>query len=578
MATTYKIHPAIGIARVGDSEEIYIEPQIEAGLPELLGGGEFKSHDFRSADGKLRRQGARFQVYRYDDDDQGRPVQPGSAGVAGVEWTVHLANKKAIWYEFQTNLGENGYAPDHPPRNASVSDPEERTRMIIDPGPRTVSQPGQRAAFSRDDNPDGYPMTFPPQDLEPYGIDTLGEILSDDRGRLVVAGGHGRSGSMIHPPHIGEYANNDGWWDDTSDGPVTATVVMDDGSRVPVDVPSWVLVTPPAYAPQIVNLVSLYDTLLDAYVRNVGYRPEVYSGGLWNQDYRPNYKSEVLPILRRASRYPWVVAIPTRPHDFDFDLLGDPDPRYDGMRQYYLGIVRPPSAPNTFASPDNGYPLMPWLAGDNALEPQYWDSTYLTVTDTQYFFLMQWAAGKFDVGEPPPVRPGEALDRNVLENCVGGAFSPGIEMTWICRNPRLYSAPFRIRHRRDVGPPLSLGESFELGLEPGDVTKYMAVPWQADFNECSSQPIDGRWIWWWPAQRPLFVYVDEKKDGQYLQVPWVGTDDNQNAPNYVQFADDIEMVENWKKLGFVFNEGSDEEPLFLEVERTLGRRPQRRKE
>jgi hypothetical protein len=56
----------------------------------------------------------------------------------------------------------------------------------------------------------------------------------------------------------------------------------------------------------------------------------------------------------------------------------------------------------------------------------------------------------------------------------------------------------------------------------------------------------------------------------------VGTDDNQNAPDYVQFADDIEMVENWKKLGFVFNEGSEQEPLFLEVERTLPERPGRR--
>src|SRR5258708_24188832 len=31
-------------------------------------------------------------------------------------------------------------------------------------------------------------------------------------------------------------------------------------------------------------------------------------------------------------------------------------------------------------------------------------------------------------------------------------------------------------------------------VEPGDVTKWMAVPWQADFYECNTH--------WWPAQRP----------------------------------------------------------------------------
>jgi hypothetical protein len=161
------------------------------------------------------------------------------------------------------------------------------------------------------------------------------------------------------------------------------------------------------------------------------------------------------------------------------------------------------------------------------------------------------------------------LDRASLENCVGGAFSPGIEMTWISRNPHIYSEPFRIKHKRDVRPPLSLGEDFSKGLEPGDVGKYMALPWQADFNECSQEQVSDRWVWWWPVQRPTFVHI--RRDQHLKQVPWVGTDQDQAAPNYVQFADDIDMVTKWNDLGFVFNEGTDEHPVFIEVERLLRR-------
>jgi len=122
----------------------------------------------------------------------------------------------------------------------------------------------------------------------------------------------------------------------------------------------------------------------------------------------------------------------------------------------------------------------------------------------------------------------------------------------------------------------------------------MALPWQADFNACAAQPIDDRFVWWWPAQRPEFVYFLESQLQQQLQnkkapdekiakkqVPWVGTGYDQNAPDYVMFSDDLEMVKKWHQLGFVF----DVSPLneyrqslekigwegtyFAEVERTL---------
>jgi hypothetical protein len=571
MAATYKIHPAIGVARVGDSDEFYLAPETPGGLPILPGGRPFRPRDFRDAHKRLRRQGARFTVYRYDGaDDPGREVQPGEDGVAHIEWTVHLANKKSIWYEFQVNLGEHGYSPDHPLRNAQVTDPAVRQGMIIDPGPRTLRGPDQSIEFSRTDNPDGYPMTFPPETLKPFTIDTLGGLRTDARSRLTVLGGHGRSGSEIDPPTIVQYANNPGWYDDISDGPVTAVLVLADGSRQPVDVPSWVLVAPPRYAPEILNLVTLWDTMFDAFVRNTDLRPDVFASEMWNFDYEPNWEREIRPILERAERYPWVVAIPPHPHHFEMTKLGDPSSEYNGLRAYYLRIIRPSSTPNDFTSPASGFPLMPYLAGDNCLQPGSLDSKYLTVTNTQYFFLLQWARGKFSIAPPPPLPYGEALDRASLENCVGGAFSPGIEMTWISRNPLIYSAPYRIKHKAGVEPPLSLGGDLARGLEPGDAGKYMAQPWQADYNECSSQPIGDRILWWWPVQRPLFVYIEEH--GHLRQVPWVGTDADQNAADYVQFGEDIDMVPLWKELGFIYNEGTQEHPRFLEVERVLPRR------
>lgn len=571
----YKIHPAIGIARVGNSEEYYIAPEQAGALPILPDGRPFTPADFRDASKRLRRQGARFEVYLYDDtrpDDPGTPVRAGENGVKGVEWTVHLANKKPIWYQFIVNSGENGYPPDHPLRNPDVQDRKQREQLMIDPGPRTVAGPNQSVDFSRFDNPSNYPMTFPPEDLEPHAINSIGGLRTDDVGRLIVVGGYGRSGSSSRPPLIFDYANNDAWWDDTSDGPVTARVVMQDGSAIEVEASAWVLVAPPRFAPELVNLVSLYDTMLDVAIRHMGLRPDVYQDGLWNDAYRPSWEQEILPLLERGHHYQWVVAIPPHPHDFDFDRLGDPNPEFNRLRAYYLQNIRPPNGQNLYTSPETGYPMMPFLCGDNCFEPGPLGSSYLSVTDTQYFFLQQWAAGTFTVGQPRPIGPGQALDIAALENCVGGAFSPGIEMTWISRNPLIYAEPFRIRRKPNVQPPLSLGQSFADGLEPGDLTKYMALPWQADFNECSQEQIGDRFVWWWPVQRPDFVYIHHHQHPERLrQVPWVGTDQDQNASNYIEFTDDLDMVKLWHDLGFVFNEGTPEKPQFVEVERLLSR-------
>lgn len=565
MATIYRIHPAIGVARLGNSTTaIMLAPEAPQELPtELVEGEERPIETFRDAEGRIKREAARFRVFAYDGgapDDRGREILAGSEDVLTIEWTVWLANKKASWYEFDGPRGESGYDPDHPPRNSAIQG-EARRQLIIDPGPQTVSGVNDRAEFRRGGSRIGYPQIFPPSSLRPFAIDSLGEARTDDRGRLLVLAGFGHSGSSLAEPMIGNYANNDGWFDDTADGPVTATLVMSDGSRIPVDEPAWVIAAAPSYAPQVGNVVTLYDVVLDLNIRHFGTRPELFGGGQWQEAYTVDFRTEVLPFLQRAERMRWVEAsIPQFSHLFDWLGLGDPSPETRALRERVFGVLRPPDAPNATTTADGARQLMPLLLGDDPYESP--GSHFLTVTPTRYFLLSQWAKGRFtnDESATRQETPGQQLDRAALENCVGGPFFPGIEVTWIARNPSIYAAPFRIRHRGVADDRLRLDEDLEAGLEPGDLTKRMALPWQADFYECFREDNSGIVdVPWWPAQRPLTVLTPD-----FQEVEW--TRGFARNTQMRRFAD-LQMVKNWCDLGFLKNVQIGSHINLVEVER-----------
>jgi hypothetical protein len=391
MPTIYKIHPGIGIARLGNSpEEFCISPETPAALPidcdgqgnPLLspdGTSERTVKAFKDREGRIKRQAARFQVYVYDDESpQGRPLKLGDPISGGgnqgfltdIHWRVYVANKKASWYEFQQLSGEHGYAPDHPRRNADITAPEARQQLIIDPGPRIVNCTTRRNARMDRDGADVYAPTFPPP-LKPCSIDTLGEIKTDDSGRLLVLGGHGNSGTFLYDqfgqPRIDTYANNDGWFDDTSDGPVTARLVMyspEVGATRFIDVesPAWVIVGYPRYVPQVLDMVTIEDVVYDLAVRQFAERPDLYGEAgkfncpqhipptdtealimwraqrlRWNPEYRPWFYRDLWPILFRADVFSYltnVLALSNFPHNqskrgnFDPFKLGVP-PRVD---------------------------------------------------------------------------------------------------------------------------------------------------------------------------------------------------------------------------------------------------------
>ena len=90
MIKEYRIYPAIGISRVGNSEtDYFIGPESPGIAP--LGAGPYKSN------GKIKRQGARFRIYeyQYDDDQDLVSIEEITAAQATIEWHVTLTNRKA---------------------------------------------------------------------------------------------------------------------------------------------------------------------------------------------------------------------------------------------------------------------------------------------------------------------------------------------------------------------------------------------------------------------------------------------------------------------------------------------------
>jgi hypothetical protein len=427
---------------------------------------------------------------------------------------------------------------------------------------------------------------------------------TDKVGLLRVVGGFGKAGGEKTTSELPSYANNDGWWDDTSDGPVSATITVtypDSKEEYFYADTAWVIVGPPAYAPEIVNLITMYDTMYDIGVRFGSHNTDIFKDGSWNPGYLPDFNREIRPILARTAQQPWVVAIPPKVHAFDWAKLrvapvsGKYD-EYRQLRRYYFEALRPPDRQNWLSSATTGYRLMPYVPGDDSLDSNDQTAKYLTLTPTQYFIMKQWADGKFtgaESDEVPPIpeapeesHPGEQLTRAHLDNGTGGAFSPGIEITWICRNRNIYPEEFELRFRPiddlpDEAGKLRFERDFTDGLEPGDVSQFMALPWQADFNQCSSQPVDKHFVWWWPPQRPVFVYAERDTPHmipEWEQVAWVGTSRDQKADGFVGFVDNMDMVRNWHKLGFVAHApavplgyAGPEFPKYAEVERVLPR-------
>jgi hypothetical protein len=582
-----KIHPGIGIARVGNSahpDGYFIGPECPVDPRDVTvpPGG------FKDAEGKVKRQAARFRIYAYGKDGKvlgELPLQgPGDrkGTKAEVEWTVHLKNKKGAWYKF--------FRRDEDPakveiRNSDIEvdegrpdEPPERQQLVIDPRPRCITGQGTPRDKSKDK-----PAEFATDIPESLLFDTgsfrgtpvpLGELKIDERGRLLVLGGSGKSGSTrpdnpigANPQDFDFWANNDFWYDDISDGPITATVTLPNGRSLTIRDPkdaAWVIVAPPKYAPGVYPIVTLYDLIREVIRERNAHAGKAAKWQWHDIPHDVEYYRDIHPILSRAADTAWVNNQARRGHGYhkqgDFrrpdrkeapktkadlltsELLGLPDAtqdedepsRREARARVFARIRNPALAQNpktARAKQQATSTFMPPLSGDGGDATKGEFATWLTILPSQYRKFEQWKDGHFASGKPEtfpsldemtPEQQVVALQRAALEPCVGGALHPGIEMSWIAKESGLYADAFRINsNANNPGDPHKCG--------PGDLTKYMCLPWQADFYECVNN--------WWPAARP----DDVIPEADFLEV------DAAWQPGQPQVAEGLERREKWDR-------------------------------
>ena len=520
----YEIHPKLGVARLGNSpDEFYLAPDKIGGLPIMCDrwgnakteeqGTPVTTDQFKDSIGRVKRQAAKFKIFENIEGEKVE-INVSREDVVKIDWTVHLANKKPIWYTFSELLGdlefgeENSYKNQHVPlNNAKVKDHDKRQKLIIDPGPRSISseQRGEIVEMSRYNKPDDYKhFSFPPVSAGGSQIDKLGDIRVDDDGNLVAMGG---LGNVTGSAQIDSFRGAGGYWDDIADGYVVATLHIKVGASIETfeAAPAWLLVGSPKYAPELVNITNLHDTMFNTALRHLDANKAIYEKGLYgmekfldvinnarneeglepldyvplqgyNVDYTVSYTDDIKPIIDRIKGYKWVADIPylSTFANPDFDM-GDNSEENARNRWRYFNYFRVPLPPEDYTDrmntrkkylkdggaqvdnkplikngpsqlfAENGVPLMPLNSGDNSVTNQGPIYKFETLSATQYFYMYQWAIGNFDRGSIREKSEVDRLDEAGPGNCVGAPFSPGIETTWIMRNAPIYHKPFVIK-------------------------------------------------------------------------------------------------------------------------------------
>lgn len=500
----YEIHPGIGVARVGNSPTAYyLGPEAPGVVPD----GPYKD-----SDGRVARQAVRFRIYRYtyENGELLSVKEIKNTDKITIHWSVHLANRKAAAPQFPPIVGRD--------RNENTVPVDERTQLVIDAGNQSISGTNQSKPLTGSFLSKSVP---------------LGDLKTDADGRLIALGGFGHSDSVPAGLPVGNFANNEGWFDDTSDGPVRAMIEIESGTDRGMHLAgaAWLVVAPPAFAPGISNVVTWYDRALEmAILKDATLEPKGVS-----------FATDIFPILSRIVKMQWVDGYIASGHSSvrpeghftaqEFlQKLADNSAANKQVRELVLENVRIPDDPNNFGE-------MPRFGKEGLNPANPLERIPPTLTALQIKMLKTWAEGRFDsdfdFSNPPVPTPFEmlrvfeqpaALDRAALEACIGGPFFPGIECGYIMARPETYDRPFRISRR----------------LAPGGVTSGLAVPWQADFYECQS----GFETTWWPAARPNQVF----RQGSDSPDEWV--------PGWFEKKP---MVDKWSMLGFIVQkDGTDE--------------------
>jgi len=351
-----RIHPGIGMARMGDSDEFFIGPEAP-GLVVDPGGSNGPGPNggsYRDSKSKLKRQAQRYRIYAYDAEGNViEELTSKSDIVKSLSWRVHVRNMKAANYAFQ---GAYLFDPSQL-RNPSIQPgkkPIERNQLIIDPGVQTIASgqsgpvvmkgdiftgiekgllPGQLRyeGFTPKDISKDVEVTYKPA----KGIE-LGQLRLDAQDRLLFIPSPGKGACVttpkvalsnpsefISPPNGPEngknpltnqfaYFNVPGWWDDTCGGEIDVTITLKDGTvlstrdnvKTAVDegtrnpaAGAWIITAPPKFSPYMYHVVSITDRVYEAF-------PEAYPYA----KQKTNFYRDIYPIFANAVNYGWVSA------------------------------------------------------------------------------------------------------------------------------------------------------------------------------------------------------------------------------------------------------------------------------
>ena len=582
-----RIFPAIGICRVGGSRQWFYAPEIP-GLPP-----EDNDH-YKDGTSLIKKQVQRFRIYAYDKNNN--VIGEITSNEADITWGTHLANTKAAWYEFYNPLDNGELAPPIPgkKRNRQVKSKQQREReLVVNPGLVEITGANTNAA-GKENQYQCMDEFMQSQQIK------LGHLQTDHKGRLLVFPGDGISISPTGQK-ITSFADNDEWIDDWCDGPVFARVrLKSDGKTLEAE-HAWVASAGPNFAPEITPIVTLHDLIEGLNIKQG-----------WTE--RPNtvsFRRHIYPILQRLDMMRWVseaallrqgwVDIGSINSEETLQTLADNSRASHSARNRIFTKIRTPAhLRNSNHATNEG--VLPWMKGDGVNYPDG-PMDMFSVTEEQYLNLKRWAEGDFindyqtiqeetikTFNDIPIAQQPQALNQAALEACSGGAFHPGVELTYNLRHPTIYqrhynkqSEPFRIALgnrgslSQDLGPELTstiLRQGFKdepspiARQMPGDLTRWMGIPWQCDAFSC--QQVDTQSDFptatWWPANVPIDVLPEhffERANDPNLsrserllfasqrkrwsrRVAGVGYHANQG------YWDGIEnMISLWQRMGFI---------------------------
>lgn len=638
----YYVYPAIGIARLGNSEsEFFVGPEVpyQDINPNFTGNNFCECYEtyslnnrsdqelnFKDSQGKVKRQAARFRIFEIDDCD--RIVREVTAKEATIEWEVHIANRKSINYQFNNAMDLGKLSQNCELRNAFVTDLQERKdKLLIEPSVRNIQgrdRCGKDYLFD-----DGTFFGGTSQERTVY----LGELRTDCEGRLLVLGGRGKSDSYNNSP-ITTFANNDNWHDDISDGTVRATITID-GERHDAE-PAMVAVTPPNFAPGMPGVVTMYDVvndllndkpqktqfyrdifpILNSLVENqgvnLGYfmafgdnapanftKPSILeklkSSSVDNLALREAVFKQfrITPELTVAQRAEEVEKLLNSPNisELDESLKLDLAGTFNEAIKKAQVQVQADKLPPIFGDSYGDAPDSP-LVG-------------LSLTSTQYQHMHNWAIGEFELDTNPKENPtpldgindpletilsakerAHILTKTNLQECLGGPFHPGIELTWFLRCESMWNVSDKVDRMRlnvinrgeevqdyfgpTLTPEVALKDMFNVS-GPGTLTRFMGVPWQSDEGSCrSNQDYDTAQylptITFWSARVPNQVL--SQRSFQQTQNTDLSAAQRHKFFSYRQdwlrFLREggqnprVTMVDNWDKIGIVVKKPIDD--------------------